>query len=186
VTQGVITELERSDVPEDTEFKSSAPMVGGHLEGGPLIGASSGEVIGINLYEWNWGPDKGKTHASPIENYIKIRTDLQSHGRVVRPYVGLAMGRLRAEDKQALSSFDGAIRGAIVVLGTTPNGPAHLAGIERGDIVVRMNASEVLSVSGFNRMLRWRNPGDPIVLTVLRKGVLLPITVNTAELDSPR
>jgi len=186
VTQGVITELERSDVPDETEFKSSAPMVGGNLEGGPLVGASSGEVIGINLYEWNLGPDKGKTQASPIENYIKIRTDLQSHGRVVRPYIGLAMRRLSAEDKQALSSFDGTIRGAIVVFGTTANSPAHLAGIERGDIVVRMNASEVLSVSGFNRTLRGLNPGDQIVLTVLRKGVLLPIKVNTIEMDSPR
>ncbi|MFZ2309390.1 MAG: S1C family serine protease [Rhodoferax sp.] len=181
VTQGVIAELERSDVPEETAFKSSAPMAGGQLEGGPLVGASSGEVIGINLSEWNWGPDKGKTQASPIENYLKIRTDLQSHGRVIRPYIGLAMGRLRAEDKQALSSFDRAIKGGIVVFGTTANGPAHLAGIERGDIVVRLNAIDVLSVSGFNRTLHGLNPGDQIVLTVLRKGALLPIEVKARD-----
>lgn len=185
MTEGVIKELERRDTVEETELKSSASMLEGSLAGGPLLRAGSGEIIGINNCQWTWGRDAGNTFASPIERYLKIESDLRVHGRVLRPVIGVEMDRLNAEQKQALYAFDKTLKGGISVGGTVRNQPAHLAGLERGDIVVRLDADEVVSVSGFLRILRDRKVGDEIVLSVLRKGALLPITVKTVENSSP-
>ncbi len=185
MTEGVIKEVERMDTAEETELKSSASMLGGTLEGGPLLGAGSGEIIGINNLQWTWGLDAGNTFASPIERYLKVESDLRIHGRVLRPVIGLEMYQLNAEQRQALFAFDKTLKGGISVGGTVRNQPAHLAGLERGDIVVRFDAAEVLSISGFNRTLRDRKVGDEIVLSVLRKGALLPIKIKTIESKSP-
>ncbi|MES2951811.1 MAG: S1C family serine protease [Pseudomonadota bacterium] len=185
VTEGVVTELERTDVAEETNLKASVSMVGGFLAGGLLVRANSSEIIGINNFQWRWGRDVGITQASPIEQYLRVAADFRTHGRVLQPTIGLVMDRLGTEERQALYAFDKALKGGILVRGTTPNEPAHLAGLERGDIVVRLDAVDVLSITGFVRTLRDRRPGDEIVLSVLRKGALISIKVKTMESKSP-
>ncbi|MBF0420118.1 MAG: PDZ domain-containing protein [Magnetococcales bacterium] len=49
-------------------------------------------------------------------------------------------------------------------------GPADKAGLQRGDVIRKMDGQEILSMEQFIHNIRSRNPGTVLTLTVLRNG----------------
>jgi S1-C subfamily serine protease len=61
--------------------------------------------------------------------------------------------------------------------GVFEGSPAARAGLQKGDILVRLAGSEIVDLASFTRALRVHQPGDLVEAEVLRDGQRLRFTV---------
>jgi S1-C subfamily serine protease len=74
-----------------------------------------------------------------------------------------------------------AIEGGVGVASVSPAGPAHVAGLRAGDVIVRLNGDRVADVADLYRRL-WRVPvGGAIELAVFRDDRLETVTVRARD-----
>lgn len=62
--------------------------------------------------------------------------------------------------------------------GVTDGSPAHTAGLQAGDIVVRFDDTEIADLQGMTNALRIRKPDDVVKITVLREGNEVVLTAT--------
>ena len=165
--------------------------------GGPLFNLN-GEVVGINqsIRTDNFNQVTGNAVNSGVGFSVsinlvkKVAPVLISDGKYEYPYIGitsssdLSLSEIEALD---LGTYTGAY-----VIEVTEGGPADLAGIRAGDTptrVQRLNAGGDLitafdskPITTFDDLLSYlittKSPGDTVVLTVLRDGQSVDITVT--------
>jgi len=110
----------------------------------------------------------------PIDLLEPIMEDLVLHGRrsgPARPWLGVFV-----DERQ----------GHVVVLGTSPRGPASGTGIEAGDIILRVNGNAVGGLADFYKQLWSSGPaGVDIGLTVMRQdaGSAFEMSITSANRD---
>jgi putative serine protease PepD len=75
-----------------------------------------------------------------------------------------------------------AVRGAIISE-VTANGPADVAGLKSGNVVVKVDDRFVLNGTEFIVAIRSHNPGDKVVLT-LESGKTLTVTLGSNATNS--
>jgi 2-alkenal reductase len=157
-----------------------------------------GEVVGVNqsIRTENVDQTTGTALNSGIgfsisSNLVKrVAMGLIENGKYEFPYMGietkndLTLGQIEA---LGLTTFTGAY-----VTGVTPGGPADKAGIRGGSTPTSVNGLEaggdvITAVDGmpiktFDDLLSYllsnKSPGDTIVLTVLRDGQSMDITLT--------
>lgn len=61
------------------------------------------------------------------------------------------------------------LRGALVTE-TVPGGPADEAGVEQGDVIIALDQRALGQRQGLSELIRQLDPGDEVVLTVVRRG----------------
>jgi S1-C subfamily serine protease len=132
-------------------------------------GGAPGAVVGIASLRLGEAPFVNL--AIPIEQFLAGKDELIAKGRVEsrrpRPWLGLYT---RERDD-----------GGVVVAGVSPIGPARAAGFRPGDVIVRVNGSEVSSQAEFYRRL-WLGPVEQDVeLVVMREAHLEAITVRPVD-----
>ena len=88
--------------------------------------------------------------------------------------IGLVLRELSAQQKKKLSGKNG-------LLVTDAQGAAALAGIRRGNIVLALNNTEVLSVEQFNKALAPIANGKTVAVLVLRGDSTLYVPVKLAD-----
>ena len=59
--------------------------------------------------------------------------------------------------------------------------PAEAAGLQEGDIIVRINETDVQGLKGFSVILKSLNPGDKISVVFMRNGK--EMTAETAVVE---
>ncbi|HEX9637122.1 MAG TPA: Do family serine endopeptidase [Acidobacteriota bacterium] len=178
VTVGVVSGKERRNISRHREFddfiQTDAAINFGN-SGGPLLNAD-GEVIGINTAIVS--PGLGIGFAVPINIAKQVLPQLQSHGRVVRGYIGVSVGAVTAETQQAFA-LPGA-RGALVN-DVVPGKPAERAGLQHGDVILEVNGEAVEDSSGLVRRISGMQPGDRAELTIWRDGGRRQLAVVLAD-----
>ena len=187
VSIGVISALDR-DFPEPRGAYYYRDMIQTDASinlgnsGGPLVNAL-GDVIGINSFiftenENNIGSiDIG--FAIPIDAARRFMQEVETHGRVRRPWSGLLelqdlTGRLA--DYLELSSTDGAL-----VVAVASGSPAFEAELERGDVIVDINGEEVAGAQEAKGILQRLRVGDSCEMTVIKNGQPLPLSFHLEE-----
>jgi serine protease Do len=137
--------------------------------GGPLLNMR-GEVVGINT-AIN-AKAQGLAFAVPINMAKRVIGDLRRYGRVQRGWLGL-----RPVDPRTVGVDLPA--GALIAV-VVPGGPAHRAGLKRGDLVVKFDGEAVEDAE----RLRWLSAnagvGKSVKLTVRRETEERVITLVTA------
>jgi serine protease DegS len=104
--------------------------------------------------------------------------DLISHGRVIRGWLGVEIQELTP---RLAESFGVGDRPGLIVAGIFRNGPAHRAGLQPGDILLRIEGEPVTtSRATMNRIARFK-PGRKITLALLRDGREMSIKVTIGE-----
>jgi serine protease Do len=135
--------------------------------GGPLVDVNA-RVLGINAsIKSSTGANIGLGFAIPANLARRIADDLRNHGRVRRPMVGVNLDDVTPENAHKLGLPQ---TQAVLVTGIVPGGPAALAGLEPGDIILGINHNRIGSLQQFQARVASSTPGQPLTMRVWRAG----------------
>jgi serine protease Do len=167
VTTGVISAVNRSPrgIALDGLIQTDAAISPGN-SGGPLLD-SRGRVIGINTAVLRAPGAQGLGFAVPINLAQNVAEQILTTGRVVRSFLGV---EYRDVEPEMAEQFRLTVREGIVVVSVSPSTPAAQAGVERGDIITRVDDTAIKQGGDLRRVLRDRRPGDNVRITVVRLG----------------
>jgi serine protease Do len=180
VTAGIVSAKARS-LPDDgyVPFIQTDAAVNPGNSGGPLFNLN-GEVIGINsqIYSRSGGY-QGLSFAIPIDVAMRIEEQLVQHGKVSHGRLGVSI----QEVSQPLAESFGLKQAVGALVGTVEKGsPAAQAGIESGDIILKLNDTEIVRSSDLPPLVANLKPGTRVKLDVWRKGKHQEIAMTLGEL----
>ncbi len=148
--------------------------------GGALVN-TQGELIGINTaIASQTGSYAGYSFAIPVNIARKVLDDLLKYGEVKRAVLGVKIQDLTAElaDEKGIKDIKG------VYIPEVVNGSAaDKAGVEVGDVILKVNAAEINSASELQEQISKYYPGDKVTLTINRANKLKSIEVILRSKD---
>jgi S1-C subfamily serine protease len=152
--------------------------------GGALVNAD-GLVIGVNVavVAGQVGPGVAQNlgFAIPATTVTSVVEELLERGEVAHAYLGVQGVGLTPQ----LAERFGHDRDRGVVIGRVePGSPADEAALRAGDIVVALDGEPVDSLVDLLAALRNADPGDEIVVTVVRNGDEEDVGVTLGELPA--
>ena len=160
VTAGVVSAKARNigAGPYDEYIQTDASINPGN-SGGPLLNMN-GEVIGINTAIFSrTGGNVGIGFTIPIKMASDILDELKKDGKVTRGWLGVMIQKITPELAETfkLSDSHGALINDVV-----PNGPAARGGLKRGDVIVKFNGVEIVSVQNLPKQVAAVDPGKSV------------------------
>ncbi len=182
VTAGIVSAKQR-DTGDYLPFIQTDVAINPGNSGGPLINLR-GEVVGINsqIYSRSGG-FMGISFAIPIDEASRVAEQLRASGRVIRGRIGVTIAPVT---KEVAESIDlGAPRGALVQ-GVEKDQAADKAGVEAGDIILRVDGKAVEKSADLPRLIGGIKPGTRAALQVYRRGTIKDLTVVVGEVDADR
>ena len=180
VTAGIVSAKQR-DTGEYLPFIQTDVAINPGNSGGPLINLR-GEVIGVNsqIYSRSGG-FMGISFAIPIDEAMRVSEQLRASGKVTRGRIGVQIDTVSDEVAEAIGL--GKPRGALVRR-VEPTSPAAKAGLEPGDVIVRLNQTDIDRASDLPRLVGALRPGSSATVTVVRKGQSKNLPIQIAALDA--
>ena len=157
-------------------IQHTAPLNPGN-SGGPLLD-SAGKVVGINTAIIAMA--QGIGFAVPADTAKWVVSQILTHGRVRRGVLGIA-GRQRRLNRRAVRYHGLEQSEAVEILSVENAGPAGLAGLQVGDLIVAINTSKVQSVDDLHRFLSEWPVGQPVEIKILRGTSQKRLTVVPIE-----
>ena len=190
LTMGVISGLGRSGLGDAVEdyIQTDAAVNSGN-SGGPLLD-SRGRLIGINTSILSGGSDPlgmgatggndGIAFAVPTRILMFVVGQIREHGEVTRGKIGAVMGSLTATRARAFGL--GIVRGAVVE-DVTPGSPAEAAGLQKNDIITRIQNRPVANAGSVQATIGIAPPGTRLPIVYLRDNHehTTALTVATVE-----
>ena len=193
LTTGIISSLNRSISgrrgrrPLKSLIQTDAAINPGS-SGGPLLD-SRGRMIGMNpAIASKTGESAGVGFAIPVNTVTRVVPQLIKDGRVIRPEIGIA---------RVYQTEHG-----LLIAALTPGGAAERAGLQGPKIIVRRKqrgpvvyeyrtidraaADQIVAADGkpvrtrddLLTVVEGRKPGDEVVITVIRQGKQVRVTVE--------
>ena len=149
--------------------------------GGALVN-TRGELVGINtIIKTSTGSYVGYSFAVPETIVRKVVVDLKESGIVQRAVLGISY---RAVDQKFIDQegeHTGIDKvGGIYVASVVEDGAASKAGIRKGDVITKVNGTEVNDSAIFLEQIGKRRPGDNIDIE-LRRGQKIITTSATLQ-----
>ncbi len=184
VSKGIVSASGRSSLGlniYENYIQTDAAINPGN-SGGALINLD-GELVGINTaIASRSGGNQGIGFAIPVNMVRDVMDALITDGYVARGYLGISLG---GEVDRTMARALGLERARGIVVGeVVPDGPADKAGLEEGDVILKMNDEDVRSWTDFRVEIGTRSPGDVITLEVFRDGDRMTLDVELGELDA--
>ncbi|WP_158366378.1 outer membrane-stress sensor serine endopeptidase DegS [Candidatus Williamhamiltonella defendens] len=182
ITQGIISATGRVGLSGSgrQNFLQTDASINQGNSGGALVN-TLGELVGINTLSVDTAKSYGQVpegigFAIPATLAIKVMHKLILHGRVIRGYIGIAGSDypLFYEDKQ--NHFRG-----IKVNHVSPDGPAVLSGVQKGDIILSLNNKRSHSTIETMDQVAEIPPGSQIPIVVLRNGKNINLNITIIE-----
>jgi serine protease Do len=182
VTMGIISAKGRSNVGinDYEDFIQTDAAINPGNSGGALIDLK-GELVGINTaIVSRTGGYEGIGFAIPSNMARKIMDDLLENGKVIRGWLGVVIQDVDSDMADALG-LDSA--GGVLVADVEEGSPASRGGLERGDVIVRMDGKAVEDVGRFRNDVAELGSGARVELEVLRDKEQRKLEVTLGELD---
>jgi serine protease Do len=169
VTAGIASAVSRRNVPLGGElryqdFIQTDTSINPGNSGGPLFN-TRGEVVGINTAINAEG--QGIGFAIPINMVSQILPQLEQTGRVQRSWLGIYVEDIPAKVRPQL----GLARGGAVVMDVVPGGPADVAQLKKGDVVLAISGKDVEDASQLSWFAANLGVGRTVPVKVIRAGV---------------
>jgi serine protease Do len=180
-TLGIVSAKHRAGVSQGgsyDDFLQTDAAINPGNSGGPLFNLR-GEVVGINTAIVSPQIGSGIGFAVPINLAKSLLPQLQAKGKVVRGYLGVAVGELTPDLVKAFG-LPASAKGALVQQ-VVPKQPAAKAGLEPGDVVLSVNGRPIESSGALTRQVALVPPGEKVTLVVLRKGAEKTFTFPVAQ-----
>lgn len=148
--------------------------------GGPLLNLN-GEVVGINsqIYSESGGY-MGLSFAIPIDLAMDVQTQLAHGGKVQRGRLGVSVQTL---DQDLARSFGMETPRGALVNQVQDNMPAAKAGIEAGDIILKVDGQDVEDSAMLSRLIASKKPGQHVAVELQRAGKPREIAVTLGEMS---
>ncbi len=193
VTAGIVSAKGRSidinsrqsQAPVESFIQTDAAVNPGN-SGGPLI-SPQGQLIGINsAIASPTGSYAGYSFTIPVNIVKKVVTDLIKYGTTQRAYLGIEYARDNLSDdlkkQEGIKDDEG-----VFVMNVREKGAAALAGLQKGDLITKLNGITVNSGSELVGQIAIYRPGDKIKISYVRNGkeneVLVTLMNNSGNID---
>ncbi len=180
VTVGVVSAKgRRINISQETasfeDFIQTDAAINFGNSGGPLVDLS-GKVVGINT-AINWGSEN-IGFAVPVNILEQVLPHLKDTGRVRRGFLGIGVNDLtpRAAEAFGLESTDG-----VIVTEVRPGLPAEKAGVEHGDIILKVDDIEVGNTRELIEYVSAQGPDATVRMEILRDGKRVTKKVELTE-----
>ncbi|WP_136465577.1 S1C family serine protease [Flagellimonas onchidii] len=167
VTAGIVSAKARSLTLGQQSFIQTDAAVNPGNSGGALVN-TNGDLIGINTaITSQTGSYVGYSFAVPSNIAKKVVEDIMEFGNVQRGLLGIRGGDLNTQSATELGLDE--IEGVYISEITEDSG-AEAAGLEKGDVIKKVDDIKVRKFSELTGYLRSKRPGDIIEVTVERSG----------------
>ena len=150
-----------------------APLLPG-TTGGPLVD-DTGSVIGVTT-SFPENPTGSVGYAVPIDIARLVAESLVQTGNVVRVWLGIEGHEADADTARGLD-----VDGGVVVRRVVGKSPADTAGLATGDVIVAVDGRPSTTMTALVVMLRTRQPGDDVELSIRRAGEEIVVAVELLE-----
>jgi Do/DeqQ family serine protease len=180
VTAGIISAKARGMNTSDNggikAFIQHDAAVNPGNSGGALVN-TAGELIGINTMIYSQtGNYSGCSFAVPSNTVKKVITDIKQYGTVQRAVLGIQYTELTAE--KAKEEKITATNEGIYVAKVTDRGAAKEAGLQEGDVIVKLNGARVKDSGEMQEEMNKLRPGDKAEVEYYRDNKLRHTTVT--------
>jgi serine protease Do len=175
VTAGIISAKGRSNrITDRSDFLQTDAAINPGNSGGPLVNLH-GEVIGINTaIATESGGYDGIGFAIPTHIAGWVSQQLMSSGEVKRGYIGT---QIQQVDANIARQFNVKVREGALVRSVMPNSPAEKAGIEPGDVILKLNGQAITDPASLQGVVEQLVVGKSYPLEVTRDGKRQTLTV---------
>jgi serine protease Do len=184
MTDGMISALDREITTTDKNtgrtttvnmFQISAAVNSGN-SGGPVYN-DAGEVIGVVTAKYSSTGVEGLGFAIPINDAMAIAKDLMEIGYVRgKPYMGITVQTVSSTVAQYYNMVEGAY-----VYSVEPGSPAEAAGLRMGDIITKLNDTDIRSTADLTNTQKNYRAGETVTLTVYRSSEYMEIQLTFGE-----
>ncbi len=177
VTVGVVSAFDRSE-PIQTEsgqsmtfkglLQTSAPINFGN-SGGPLIDMS-GNVIGVNQSTLG-GRAQGIGFAIPSNTVKRVVDQMIAHPGITQPPAEAFMGvQLQSVSSGFRNQTNYKGQGGVAVIQVVSGSPADSAGIQPGDVVLKLNGKDYNDPGALSTAIAKLRPGDHVSIEIWSQG----------------
>ena len=172
VTAGIVSAKGReinilqSNFPIESFIQTDAAINPGN-SGGALVDRE-GALVGINTAILSrTGSYAGYGFAVPVDIVRKVVEDIIEYGEVQKAFFGAQVVDITPRLAQQLKIDD---YSGVAVRSLQPDGSAERAGLQAGDVIVKIDNRSVDSRSDFEELISYRSPGDQLTVTYRREG----------------
>ncbi len=184
VTAGIVSAKGRT-LPDSGYvpfIQTDVPINPGN-SGGPLFNMR-GEVVGINsqIYTRSGGY-QGVSFSIPIDVAMGVSQQLQAHGHVTRGKLGVVIQNV---DQGLADSFGLPQPEGALVSSVEKGGAAERAGVEPGDVILKINGDPVSQSGELPAIVAAMAPGTTVKLELWRNHASREVSVKLAEMEDKR
>ena len=155
---------DRNNLQIEAFIQHQAPVNPGN-SGGALVNLE-GKLVGINsAIATPTGTFAGYSFAVPSKLVEKVYKDLVEFGIVQRALLGITIQDVTAE---IAKENDLPVLFGVLISGVNEGSAAKDAGIEKGDVIIKINNIEIKNVSNLQEQVAINRPGDKIEVTYIR------------------
>ncbi|WPP50516.1 trypsin-like peptidase domain-containing protein [Catalinimonas niigatensis] len=180
VTAGIVSAKGReinilqSKFPIESFIQTDAAINPGN-SGGALVDRN-GDLVGINTAILSrTGSYAGYGFAVPVDIVRKVVDDIIEYGEVQKAFFGADVVDVNGEIAEQLNTNE---LNGVVLSYLQRNGAAEKAGLQKGDIILKIENEPVHSRSDFEELISYRSPGDNINVVYKRKNKLNSVNLE--------
>jgi serine protease Do len=175
VTSGLVSALGRTGLGKQgyEDFIQTDAAINPGNSGGALVNLK-GELIGINSAIISpAGGNVGIGFAIPINMARRVMDQIVENGKVVRGRIGISLQDMHP-------STDGGRGEGAKVADVSPGSPAAVAGLRKGDVVLRADDRPIRSAAQLRNRVGLARVGEQVKLTIERAGATQNLTIAVA------
>ncbi len=186
VTSGIVSALGREVTVESGTYRNliqTDAAINPGNSGGALLDAG-GNVIGVNTAVVSAA--EGIGFAIPVNMAKPIMAQAVAGQPISRPWIGI---RYQPIDPQVAKELKLPVKAGVLIdggqdqsgqqlEGVIAGGPGASAGLQAGDIIVKVDGVAIAEGQPLEYLLVQHAPGDKITLTVLRNGTTMDVAVT--------
>ena len=180
MSQGIVSCCDRAINVDGTPFNMiqvDASINPGN-SGGPLMNLY-GEVVGIVSAKYSSYSDttvEGIGFAIPISDVQTIITDIMENGQVTdKAYMAIKAGSMT---EQMAAQYNMDVTQGVFVYAVEKGGAGEKAGLQLGDVITKLNDTEITSMSDLSMAKKGFKAGDTVTLTVWRSGQEITLSLT--------
>ncbi|MFC1610081.1 DegQ family serine endoprotease [Myxococcota bacterium] len=183
VTMGIVSAKGRSNmgIVDYEDFIQTDAAINPGNSGGALI-SLEGKLVGINTAILSRsGGYQGIGFAIPSNMVQDIMESLLKHGKVVRGWLGVAIQDIDQHLAEALDLED---TKGVLVSDVTEGSPAEKAGLERSDVILKVNEEAVDSTGRLRNIIASKGADAEVTLDIMRDGKAKQVVASLGELPA--